>query len=95
MIDKETLRINAEFHDKLIALMNPYLDNIDKNYDAVMVALISSLAATLIEKNPDDYDKLLGQLKRTLQSLTDVTHILFDTMQQDNDKMGPAHPTVQ
>lgn len=96
-----TKEVSRDFFDEITPLVEERLDNIEKNYDDMMVTFVAFIANVLLEKtiqevNSDkiEFDEfqqyMAGQLKRTLGAITDSTKIMYQKYMSELEEEGIA-----
>jgi hypothetical protein len=97
-MDQHMMKEQMELQDKLTDVIEPLFLDINKNYDIIMVSLISLVGSTLVHRNIHDEEQLHSQLKRTLQTLANAISLIHEkTLEEleNSGEMDQAHPTLQ
>lgn len=92
---------SREFFDEVTPLVEKRLDNMEENYDDLMVSFIGFVATTLLEKTIHEavsgkietdqfHDYLAGQLERTVGAIMDSTKLLYQNYMKDLEAHGLA-----
>lgn len=96
-----TKELKRDFFDEVMPLVEKRLDNMEENYDDLMVSFVGFTATTLLEKtiheavsgniDSDQFSNYLaGQLERTLETITNSTKLLYKKYMMELEEQGLA-----